>query len=626
MSYQTISIKKIVEQIDHNKVFLPALQRKFVWNKKQIELLFDSLMRQYPIGAFLFWRLPKKQAGEYVFYEFLKEYDARRPYNRLKTGTFTHDEIIGVLDGQQRLSSMYIGLMGTHATKIRYRRHEDDTAYPAKALYINLFNLPYYVEGDTNKLVIDESKDFEFKFLTQNESENTTRSEAGKNIPVMWFKVGSALEWEQDYDADFIMEGLLESCGDNELQQETLKKEKRFVNKALQTLHSRVVDTALLSYFEVSKGDLEDVLKIFVRVNSGGTVLNKTDLLFSTIVATWPTGREDIEKLLVNINKKGDGFNFGNEFLMRCCLVLTDLPVHYKVNSFKTSNVKIIQNAWPRIDEALRKMVELLIELGFSGETLSSQNAVLPLAYHIFKGGNLDSDSKGDMKLYLMHSLIKRVFSNSQESLILALRNIQSKKRECGEYELHKKEFSFDMFANAILPSGKSLRVYPSELEQLLYVKKGRTSFHLLSLLSPHLRFHEKTFAQDHIHPYSKFNIKDMDEAGISREDQEQVMSLRDTLPNLQLLEGHWNSSKNATPVAKWIKQYPEQEQRSIMQAGFFPDDVDLEFSSFLEFHAKRRELLKQKLSKMLVMNEDDFLMSTDQENEEFIDMEGIAQ
>ena len=53
-------------------------------------------------------------AKNYVFYEFLKEYDERNPYNRRKTGAFLHEEITGVLDGQQRLSSMYIALMGTH--------------------------------------------------------------------------------------------------------------------------------------------------------------------------------------------------------------------------------------------------------------------------------------------------------------------------------------------------------------------------------------------------------------------------------------------------------------------------------------------------------------------------------
>ena len=99
MSYKSRTIQQAIEDIDHNKLYLPALQRKFVWGKHQIQLLFDSLMRNYPIGTFLFWKLSKKKADDYVFYEFLKEYDQRRPYNRRKTGAFTHEEIYGVLDG-----------------------------------------------------------------------------------------------------------------------------------------------------------------------------------------------------------------------------------------------------------------------------------------------------------------------------------------------------------------------------------------------------------------------------------------------------------------------------------------------------------------------------------------------
>jgi hypothetical protein len=101
-------------------------------------------MRNYPIGAFLFWKLGRKHAGQYVFYEFLREYDQRNPYNRRKTGTFLTDEITGVLarlDGQQRLSSMYIGLMGTHTEKAPYKRYGRDESYDRTCLYLNLLSL-----------------------------------------------------------------------------------------------------------------------------------------------------------------------------------------------------------------------------------------------------------------------------------------------------------------------------------------------------------------------------------------------------------------------------------------------------------------------------------------------------
>src|SRR6185312_14537291 len=120
----------------------------------------------YPFGTFLFWRLHRQKADSYVFYEFLKEYDERSPYNRRKTGAFTHEEIVGVLDGQQRLSSIYIGLMGTHCERARYKRRSSDSAYQKAKLYLNLLSLPYHVGGD-NRIEEREDQNFEFRFLTE---------------------------------------------------------------------------------------------------------------------------------------------------------------------------------------------------------------------------------------------------------------------------------------------------------------------------------------------------------------------------------------------------------------------------------------------------------------------------
>ncbi|MFH1848860.1 MAG: DUF262 domain-containing protein [archaeon] len=57
MTYRDKEIKTVLDEIKENKIYLPAIQRKLVWNHEQIELLFDSIMRGYPIGTFLFWKL-----------------------------------------------------------------------------------------------------------------------------------------------------------------------------------------------------------------------------------------------------------------------------------------------------------------------------------------------------------------------------------------------------------------------------------------------------------------------------------------------------------------------------------------------------------------------------------------
>ena len=55
MAYESpLTIAEVIQDISVNKYVLPAIQREYVWGTSQIERLFDSIMQDYPIGAFLF--------------------------------------------------------------------------------------------------------------------------------------------------------------------------------------------------------------------------------------------------------------------------------------------------------------------------------------------------------------------------------------------------------------------------------------------------------------------------------------------------------------------------------------------------------------------------------------------
>jgi hypothetical protein len=83
MAFQTpITVKEAIANIYAKKYLLPAIQREVVWDTAQIERLFDSLMRDYPIGSFLFWMVKRKQTGNYQFYEFVRDYHEKdNPHN-----------------------------------------------------------------------------------------------------------------------------------------------------------------------------------------------------------------------------------------------------------------------------------------------------------------------------------------------------------------------------------------------------------------------------------------------------------------------------------------------------------------------------------------------------------------
>ena len=55
MSYKPRSLFRLIDEINHS-LFLPHIQRPFVWEEEQMLRLFDSLMRNYPIQTLLFWR------------------------------------------------------------------------------------------------------------------------------------------------------------------------------------------------------------------------------------------------------------------------------------------------------------------------------------------------------------------------------------------------------------------------------------------------------------------------------------------------------------------------------------------------------------------------------------------
>ena len=123
MSYARASIKDVVLDISRNKYLLPAIQREVVWNCEQIEKLFDSILSGYPINSMLFWKYRiNPEEDTYKFYEFLKSYDEYTQNHNTEHNISGESEVTAVLDGQQRLTALFIGLKGYMNLKKPYYR------------------------------------------------------------------------------------------------------------------------------------------------------------------------------------------------------------------------------------------------------------------------------------------------------------------------------------------------------------------------------------------------------------------------------------------------------------------------------------------------------------------------
>lgn len=157
MPFKTpITINEAVSSIHTRKYVLPSIQRELVWDVDQITKLFDSLMRDYPIGSFLYWKVEAGQKKKFQFYEFIRKYHQKDSKHNPKANVDGDSEITALLDGQQRLTSLYLGLKGSYADKLPRKRWSDPLAYPERELYLNLLS-----ESEEPELKYD------FQFLTK---------------------------------------------------------------------------------------------------------------------------------------------------------------------------------------------------------------------------------------------------------------------------------------------------------------------------------------------------------------------------------------------------------------------------------------------------------------------------
>ena len=572
MAYEKKNIRAVIEEINSRKIYLPAIQRKYVWDDDQITRLMDSIMLGYPIGTFLFWKVRKSiiNKKEYSMYEFIKDFHERDVYkNPSAPQPFPigsdEETIWAVLDGQQRLTSLYIALQGSMSRKLPNKRWKNDDAFPIKELYLDLHS----------QRTDEEDISYEFKFLTQEEAKKQKDDK-------LWYLVKDILKYSQDeLETDLIIPNGWAS--------------DKVAKKNISLLHTRLVGDEIINYFEVQTDSIDSVLDIFVRVNSGGTVLSKSDLLFSTIVSHWDKARDEIDKLLAEINKIGEGYKFSNDFIMRTCLYVLDMSVTLKVETFKKESVLKIKNNWENIRKTIKDTVDLLNEFGFNSENIISYVAVSPMVYYRFKGGNFDAESKSELRKYIVISQVRQVFGAATNSALTSIREALK--------AAPTDSFKMGNLLKVRFTGERTLRYTSEEIDAMFDTYEiGAYTFMLLSLLYPNLKYSQKGFHQDHMHPYAGFeeskiaNLKLPDGSIIDDVRKDEWRRRRNTLANLQLLEGRENERKNATPLVDWIEVTANSEN-----AKYMPSDSSFELSHFEDFMDKRQKLMSDALKAILL-------------------------
>ena len=269
MSYQTPETgEETLQQIENREIVLSAIQREIVWQPEQSCKLFHSLMHGYPFGTFLYWKVAEEYNKNYQFYDFVLNYHERDRPHCPRIGAMPNRDVVAVLDGQQRLTALNIGLRGSLAKKLPYYRWSNSDAFPTRHLHLKFLWTPSE-EGDIGLR-------YSFEFLT---------SEQAQAKDGCWFQVRDILRLK---DSGPAMTAWLEKqdLGDNSIAD---------THAVLHRLYEVVRVLPLVSFYKERSQELEKVLQIFIRTNSGGTVLSYSDLLLSVAVAQWTTdAREEI--------------------------------------------------------------------------------------------------------------------------------------------------------------------------------------------------------------------------------------------------------------------------------------------------------------------------------------------
>jgi len=575
MPYQTaITVKTTLDRIWKHDYVLPAIQREFVWNPKQICKLFDSLMQGFPVGSFLFWKIEPVTSKNFCFFDFSREYHQRDNPHCPPLGKAPDGPVTAVLDGQQRLTALNIGLRGSLAVKEPNKWWNNPKAFPVKKLYLDLLHEP---------IPDEEGAIYRFDFFTDERAAALTSGE-------FLFPVNRIFAMaEQSEPMLYLAE---QGLGNNPCAVKTLYRLQSMVHTAL-----------VMNYYEEESQDIEKVLNIFIRTNSGGTVLSYSDLLLSIATAQWERdARSEINTLVDDLNVTGLGFNFSKDFVLKAGLMLSDIAsVGFKVENFDRTNMKKLESNWSQVSETLRLTARLIASFGLSRDTITADSALLPVAYYLHTRRSDDSyltakaeaEDRKTVKYWLIRSLIKPgIWGSGLDVLLTALRDVIRNANG---------KFPDESLEREMRTRGKSLTFTQDEVEQIADMKYGsRDLFGLLTLLFPFVDTRNQ-FHIDHVFPSAVFHARKLKQIGFSEDDIARMQDSKDRLPNLQLLQGPDNQSKNDQMPAKWITEtYKQDADRKDYISRHMLDGVMTDLSGFEAFFKTRRERLLERIAEVL--------------------------
>ena len=556
---KSISIFNALEHIKNGKYIMPAFQIQFVWNIEQIEKLWDSILSNYPIATFLFWHIDDSNVTDDTYFcrfRYDVTFNSRKipadaDYQLENVNTKITDTAI--LDGQQRLTSLFLSLFGDIKMIPKHGKK--------KTSHINFTKL--LIELNKNKLSVDEeeynSKKFDVKFCI------------GKLSPTQ-FEIKNILGKNFQNEATrekAIEEAILTVPADS----------KDYARNILKTLYKKIFEEPLIRYTEIIDMKQEDALEMFVRFNSGGKALKKSEITMSILTAYWFNAKTKFGEILVDSYSE-----FDTDFIIRSALMLYGDVIKSNITKKIADTLK---NDWDKFKKTLKILEKILKEMKIEVSRFSSSwNVLLPIIYYIYYNQEYINNIIA-IRSYLLRAVF---FTYFQSGTTAKLQQMKSRINE------NDHEITLDMLDNQV----NDLRVTDGKIEDILNVEKGtRIAGEILYYLSLDWLNKNFNYEQDHLHPDNGIDIVQKP-ISISMENWKKWRSNRNRLPNIQLLVGRANASKSDMRLIDYYNDMDEKQKEAFHNEAMIPANISLRIEDFEEFYEARKKFLSEKIRDLL--------------------------
>jgi hypothetical protein len=556
------SLRKIVNFLNNpdedGGFWLPNIQRPFVWSEEQTCRLFDSILREYPISTLLVWKTKSDIRCRKFIDNFRPEY--RDSLSDFFVPQDTKRKCL-VLDGQQRLQSLFIGLKGS---------------YEGRELYLDILS------GEVS--APDDIK-YKFAFLD------------AKTAKFPWVKFKTLVFSTEDILT--VAQSLIDNAG-----QTLTDDEKRRLSRHVAIVFKTFQSDDGISYQELDSTenpDLyteDDVVEIFIRANSGGTKLGKSDLLFALLAATWEGANDGMEHLLFELNRHG--FAFTRDFVLKTCLTLLGHGARYEVQKFRAPGVREeIESKWDEIAKSISDVLDFVRGKTFikCDKALPSYLVLIPLIYVRYRHPQSWAMAEG-RDSYLLRSSLTGAFSGTPDQLI---DDLVKEIERIGGFNLN------EMFG-VIRSKNRSL-----ELTEERFWNMGYGSDHIHLLFNIWYRefnytpAYENNLPQiDHIFPQSLLRKVKTTNPNTGRMNLMRYHDAeRNQLANCMLLTQAENGAagKSDTPPDQWFVGH--RAESAYLNLHLIPEDPQLwKLERFDDFITERKKLIAERFKPLFVSTE----------------------